>query len=153
MSVQRPGSPPAPGINGILPGGCVLRPMNDVSGKEFKTPAELEDFVKKNKGQLSLAPGASFLVYLPRSVNPNDTIYGARSTQFEGLNQRTPLKIEKVSGKPAPIRTPGDWVRVSANPQAKPFSKDRISLMTRESIMCQPPTSSKHFDVTLTVVP
>jgi hypothetical protein len=136
---------------GILPGGCMLRPMNDIGGKEL-TLNGLQEFVQKNKGQLSLQPGASFMVYLPHSGGAAGFL-GSRSTQIEGLNQKTPLKLEKVSGKPAPVREPGDWVKVTVDPNAKGFTKDRVSVVQRESIMCQPPTSEKLFNMTITVVP
>lgn len=135
---------------GILPGGCVLRPMNEISGKEFKTVNDLEAFVKKHKGQVSLRPGSSFEIYLPKSAG---SIYGSHRTLFEGFNQKTPLKTEVIAGKAAPIREPGDWVRVSVPSNAKAFAKDHISLVSRESIMCRPPSSKTLVGLTVTVVP
>ena len=136
---------------GILPGGCFLRPMNDIGGKEL-TLDGLRELTEKHKGQLSLQPGASFMVYLPHSGGGGG-MFGSHSTQIQGLNQKTPLKLEKVSGKPAPVREPGDWIKVSVDPKAKGFTKDRVSVVRHESIMCQPPSDEKLFYMTITVIP
>lgn len=134
----------------IRPGGCFpMRPL--VDGKEFSTLQELQAFVKSSNGHISLSAGKSFMVYLENSFVPNQQMFGGSSQAVTGFNKNSPFKSSIVRNKKAPVRMPGQWVKISADKAAKPGAHDRLNLSQRVIGMCNPSSEKTLSTMTVTV--
>jgi hypothetical protein len=66
---------------------------------------------------MELAPGQSFEVYVP---------FGPNGEKTEFNNPLSPIQVSVIQGKAAPIRSPGEWLKIEASDDAQ--AGDRVFL-------------------------